>query len=312
MDEKKKLKLLKSIHLLDNIPENELASLSKFLEPANYLDQAMIFEEGSKGDTLFFLWAGQVKVVKKVKQAEGGIAFKDLAVLNPGDCFGEMALFEEVPRSASAMAVGDTLIFKLSRKELMSWLKKNPTLAVGFFAELVQILSGRLRRTSSESTLLYDLTQWLLLEPSASGTELMRKVFEHLLPHLDGNWAAGAYLYNEFNAEMDLVAAENGFEEVPPTTLGEAASRVAANRGDASAWLNERCFLVGLPGKLYPKGYLVFLKKSKLAAEDQNEMGRLLTIVGRLITSALENINFRAENAMRDRLKISRSYVSGF
>ena len=300
MDDAEQLKLLKSLFLLDQVPEDKLASLSGSLAAEEYREGDVVFEEGSQGDSLYFVSGGRIKILKRVLAADGTPGFKDLAIFGPGECFGEMALFDStVPRSARAQASGPTALFKLGRPQLLEWLEANPQLAIGFFTELAQVLSKRLRRSSNELTLLFDLSQWLL-EPMASGKELLQKVLKHLVPHLEGSWTAGAYLYSEFNDEMDLVATDGDFAAV--------ASQLPApdKVGPENRWLDGRTYLVPFPGERHIQGYLVFRSAKDLAGEDKTEVGRTLTTTARLITSALQNIAHRAENAMRDRLHTSR------
>lgn len=300
MDPAERLKLLKALPLLDQIPAGKLADLGAFLEPLSFADAAVIFEEGSTGDCLLFISSGQVRIQKRVVEADGTPSFKDLAVLGPGDCFGEMALFEEeVPRSARAAAQGETTLFTLGRKDLLRWLDSNPALAVGFFTELVRVLSRRLRRSSNELTLLFDLSRWLL-EPIATGKELLQKVLRHLVPHLEGSWTAGAYLYNEFNDEMDLVATEGDF-----AALESQLPDPKTVKGD-NAWLDERTYLVPFPAEKHMLGYLVFRSAQPLNREEKGEIARTLTTTARLISSALQNISHRAEDALRARLQSSR------
>lgn len=224
---------------------------------------------------------------------------KDLAILGPGDSFGEMAVIEPQPRSARASASGEASLFELGRDDLNKWLKSNPELAMGFFAHLVQVQSGRLRRTSNELTLLFDLSS-LLLEPIASGKELLMNVLERIVPHLMGSWSAQAHLYNMFNDEMDFVAGRGDFDfsalkaKLPPATETR------------SLWLGEQAYYVSLPGPKRPHGYLIFHSATALSEEDRNESGRTLTTVARLLTSALENINFRTEDSLRSRLSSAK------
>src|ERR1019366_7270978 len=132
--DQEKLKLLKSLHLLDQIPEDQLTTLEKFLKPVSLKDGEVLFEEGSRGESLFFVSSGHIKISKKVS----GQDFKDLAIMGPGDSFGEMAVIEAVTRSARAAASGETVVFKLRRDDLNLWLKENPKAAMAFFAQLVQ------------------------------------------------------------------------------------------------------------------------------------------------------------------------------
>ena len=300
MEPKEKLTLLKSVRLLDQIPERQLSTLGEFLTTVDFDDGAVIFEEGTKGDSLYFVTSGKVRISKRVSGAE----LKDLAILGPGDCFGEMALVEEVARSARAAAMGKTALFRLHREDMNRWLKSHPELAVDFFAELVQVLSYRLRRTSSELTLIFDLSS-LLLEPIKTGQELLSKVLSRVVPHLEGSWSAAAHLYNMFNDEMDFVAGCGSWDftqsqgKLPPVTETR------------NLWVEDHLYYVSLPGEKRPLGYLIFHSEALLKDEDRTEVGRTLTTVAQLVTSALENINFRMDQGLRERLK-TQSHGANF
>ncbi|MBI3297331.1 MAG: cyclic nucleotide-binding domain-containing protein [Elusimicrobia bacterium] len=292
-----KTTLLKSLKLLAGIPEAELAKLGEYLAPREFADAQPVFEEGSTGSSLFFITDGHVRIAKKLRSsAAQTAAYKELAVLGPGDCFGEMALIEAAtPRSASAIATGATLLFELSRDDLNRWLGANPTLAMGFFSRLVQTLSGRLRRSSNELTLLFDLSN-LLLEPFTNATHMFDKAMPRIMQYLEGDWVAGAYLYNQFNDEMDLADTEGDFKS--------ALERLKVDPAAAkNAWLDDSTYQVVFPGKKRPMGSIVFHRSKPLENEEMNETGRTLTTSARLIASALENISWRAEDDMRSRLK---------
>lgn len=293
MDSETKLKLLRSVWLLDQIPERQLATLEGFLSPQEYDDGAVIFEEGSSGDSLYFVTGGRVRISKRAS----GDQRKDLAIMGPGDCFGEMALVEAVTRSARATASGRTALLRLHREDLDRWLKSHPELALDFFSELVQILSKRLRRTSNELTMIFDLSR-LLLERIATGKELLAKVLERVLPHLEGSWSAAAYLYNMFNDEMDFAAGQGGFDFEP----------CRQNLPGADAWLEPQTYYVTLPGNGRARGYILLHSDAALSDELRAETGRTMTTVAHLLSAALENINFRTEASLRERLQENRPH----
>src|SRR5436309_805189 len=126
MNIEEKVKRLKSLASLQHLSEEKLAELAEFLAVHPFADGSTVFEEGSAGDTMFFLAEGQVQIEKKIEA--GG--YKELALLSSGDFFGEMALLEETPRSARAQAVSDALLFGLGRDDLERWLRSDPRMAV--------------------------------------------------------------------------------------------------------------------------------------------------------------------------------------
>lgn len=271
------VKLLKSVVLLDQIADKPLASLAEFLKPVDYEDGAVVFEEGSRGDSVFFVLSGKVKVSKKVAGTS-----QDLALLGPGDSVGEMALLDVVARSATCTAQGEVRLLKLSREDMAGWLKTNPGEAVEFFSELALVQSRRLRATSADLTLLADLSG-VLLETSASPAELLRKASARLIPHLPGSWAVSAYIYNPFNGETELAC-------------GPA---VCDPKED------ERTFLVPLPGTPHPHGFLVFKSAEAQSDKSRSDLSLTLTTSARLLAAALENLNHRLEEGLRARLRSS-------
>jgi CRP/FNR family transcriptional regulator, cyclic AMP receptor protein len=295
MDERDTFELLKSLPLFKGVQEPQLRRLCEYLAAAEHPDGDVVFEEGSLGDSLYFISKGHVRIAKKLRSLESAqAAYKELALLGPGDCFGEMALIDKVSRSADAIAQGEAVLFRLGREDLDRWLSANPALALGFFAQLVQVISGRLRRSSNEVTLLYDLSH-LLLERTASPKALLEAVMARLMRYLEGEWCSGAYLYNPFNDEMDLVVADRGFLAAKGRIRLDAPPQ-------GNAWLDDSAYQVVFPGKNRVAGFLVFRRSAPLSQDEQNEFARTLTTAARLIASALENIGYRTEEELRSRL----------
>jgi len=301
MEAKEKLELLKSLDFLGKIPEHNLARLSDFIDPVEVLDNQMIFDEGDEGDSLFFISKGQIRI-EKLAERERGI-YKTLAIMNAGDCFGEMTLIEASPRSARAVANGGCLLFKLDRRRLIGCLHSQPILTITFFTQLILVLSKRLRKTSNEVTLLSDLSS-LLLTPFSDGKQLLETVLKHIVPHMEGQWSAVAFLYNEYNMEMDRVAVEGDFDE---SRIKEFLTNPV---GHGNFWVNANTYYVSLPGKTRSMGHLLFHTEAKPNEEEKSEIGRLLTTTAVLIISTMENIQFKVEERMRDRLKARVSSVS--
>lgn len=284
--------LLRTLPLFARFPEERLRALAAYLEPLSFADGAEIFPEGSIGDGLYFTVSGRVRVTKNL--AAGGR--KDLASLGAGECLGEMALLDAVARSAGAYAAGPAELLRLKRDNLKSWLAADAALAMEFFASLVAIQSSRLRRTSTELTLIYDLSS-LLVEPATTAVSLLSRALERVVPHLDGDWSACAYAYNPYNEEMDL-AGSAGREP-----FGPEAAVMPGKTAPEQAWEDDRTLILVLRS---PTKFLASLRFRAAAAPDEGrraETARTLSAVARLLTSALENLDFRADEALRRRLQ---------
>ena len=95
----------------------------------------MIFIEHEPGNELYIIQGGKVKITKVVNENE-----VLLAVLNPGDIFGEMALLENKPRSASAAAFGNVTTLAINKQNFESMVQAQPQLAT----KLITLLSERI------------------------------------------------------------------------------------------------------------------------------------------------------------------------
>jgi CRP-like cAMP-binding protein len=89
---------------------------------------------------MYVVQAGQVEVVQDTERGE-----QRLAVLETGDFFGEMALFEREVRSATVRALGDARVLKIDKKTLLRRIKEDPLLAVN----MLQAMSGRIRELNA-------------------------------------------------------------------------------------------------------------------------------------------------------------------
>jgi CRP/FNR family transcriptional regulator len=99
-----------------------------------YKDNTMIFSEYEPGNELFIIQSGRVKITKIVHEEVL------LAVLKGGDIFGEMALLDNKPRSASAITFGDVNVLAINKSNFENMVQAQPQLAT----RLIQLLSERI------------------------------------------------------------------------------------------------------------------------------------------------------------------------
>jgi len=100
----------------------------------SYPDNTMVFSEYEPGNELFIIQSGKVKITKIVNEEVL------LAVLKPGDIFGEMALLDNKPRSASAISFGDVSVLAINKSNFEGMVQAQPQLAT----RLIQLLSERI------------------------------------------------------------------------------------------------------------------------------------------------------------------------
>jgi CRP-like cAMP-binding protein len=102
----------------------------------HYSDGDIIFREGENADQMYIIQSGKVEISKAAPS--GDIA---LAMFKGGDIFGEMALFDRMPRSATAVARGDTFVLSIDKKKLFQSINSDPTLAF----KVMNSMSSRIR-----------------------------------------------------------------------------------------------------------------------------------------------------------------------
>jgi CRP/FNR family transcriptional regulator, cyclic AMP receptor protein len=100
----------------------------------------VLFHEGDQGDRLYVVTEGKVKLGRTSADGRENL----LAILGPGQMFGELSLFDRGPRSATVTAVTDCRMRSLSHDELGRWLDGRPEVARGLLGQL----AGRLRRAN--------------------------------------------------------------------------------------------------------------------------------------------------------------------
>ena len=97
-----------------------------------------LFSEGDAGDKLYIILSGKIKLTKAAPDGRENL----LSVHGPGEMFGELSLFDPIPRTSSATAVTSADLAGIAHDDLRSWLSSRPEVAM----HLLQALAQRLRR----------------------------------------------------------------------------------------------------------------------------------------------------------------------
>ncbi|WCJ59484.1 cyclic nucleotide-binding domain-containing protein [Fontisphaera persica] len=128
---------LEDCKLLADLPPHELAQIRQAARELSFAPGQTIFKEGDQGDGVYLVRAGEVEISALVGQGDR----RPISRIGPGEMFGEMAVIDSEPRSASATAVGDVQAWFISRDELWSLLERSPVLS----RHLMREISRRLR-----------------------------------------------------------------------------------------------------------------------------------------------------------------------
>jgi len=156
-----KLEVLKGMPIFRYLDYKELVRVMNSTQVRDFQDQELIIKEGTTGDEMFIILDGQVRLQKDD-------AF--ITYLSRGDHFGEMALVDSSPRSASASAEGSARLLVLMRNEFYQIIRAQSQLSVKILWSLVQVLAKRLRKTTADlsgarqEASIPDLTEDILFE----------------------------------------------------------------------------------------------------------------------------------------------------
>lgn len=138
--------LLQNVYLFKNLSSEQMEVVSEAgrLETFNAGDD--IFAQGDSAQALYVIKYGSIRIHQKSSSGDN----IEVANLGTGSHFGEMALVDGEPRSASATAIEKSEIVVLDYEKLNSILDKHVSIAASFYKELAHFLCGRLRITTND------------------------------------------------------------------------------------------------------------------------------------------------------------------
>ncbi len=138
--------LLRTVPIFAELTDADFASLGRLTARRRFPKDTVVFFENEEGDSFFMILEGRIKVTILGDDGREVI----LSMLGPGDFFGEMALLDNEPRSATAIAVEETELLSLHRNDFQTVLTDNRSITTA----LIKILTARLRRANHQISTL--------------------------------------------------------------------------------------------------------------------------------------------------------------
>ena len=151
-------KTLKLVRLFAGFSEQDARDFIAWAARVDAAPGTAIIREGERGRDMFVVVAGRLKVVKSNAGAE-----QELDVLGAGDSFGEIALLDSGPRSASVLAISASTLLRFERK----YLVKIPEVSLKLYRNIAALMAARLRDTSARVMLTRE--QRVALAPQDNG-----------------------------------------------------------------------------------------------------------------------------------------------
>ncbi|MCA9922114.1 MAG: Crp/Fnr family transcriptional regulator [Anaerolineales bacterium] len=133
---------LKLVPFFNNLSEDETEKLSRRLVPRRFNSGQIIFHHGDPGGLLYIIIKGKVKITHSTPDGQEAM----LAIFGAGDFFGELALLDDSPRSATIEALEPTETMTLHRDEFIRFIHDNPN----FSLHVLQTLAQHIRRLNNQ------------------------------------------------------------------------------------------------------------------------------------------------------------------
>lgn len=137
-------KAIRFVHLFEGFSEQDARDFIAWATRVDAEPGEAVVREGEDGQDMFVVVAGSLNVVKS-----GGGEEQELAVLEPGDSFGEIALLDSGPRSASVVAAVDSTLLRFERRNLV----KIPEVSLKLYRNIATMVAARLRDTNARVAL---------------------------------------------------------------------------------------------------------------------------------------------------------------
>ena len=134
--------LLNRINIFSDLSEDECANLKPLCKPRNYLKNSMIILEEEYGDLVFVVKTGTIKITRVNDEGKEVI----LALLGPGEMFGELAILDGEARSANALAQENCELLAINKEDFLDILKNHFSVSYNVMYELAK----RLRKSDQQ------------------------------------------------------------------------------------------------------------------------------------------------------------------
>ncbi len=132
--------MVRQAPLFATLDDTDVEALRSTMSTTHLERGEILFREGQRGDRLYVITFGKIKLGRTSSDGRENL----MAVLGPGEMFGELSLFDPGPRTLTATAVADTELIGMGNETLQEFLNDRPVVALALLASLAR----RLRRTN--------------------------------------------------------------------------------------------------------------------------------------------------------------------
>lgn len=138
------LAALRAVPLFSALKDRELKKVLRLVHERTYQPGEIVFREGERGAGMYIIKSGAVSIVARLP----GGGERQLALLTSRQFFGEMALLEDAPRSATSLAVERTALLGFFEPDLEALIERDSQLGSRILWQLARLMAARLRATN--------------------------------------------------------------------------------------------------------------------------------------------------------------------
>ena len=153
--EVKEKDVLSQVYLFRELKPSEMERLLSISKEKKVKKDEVVFREGDIGDAFYLIVAGSVRISTLVP----GVGEEALTILKAGEYFGEMALIDDAPRSASAIANEDTMLLFMGKEDFRKLLERQTDIAYKLLWVFTKTLSARLRKTDEQLKSIFSIAK---------------------------------------------------------------------------------------------------------------------------------------------------------
>jgi CRP/FNR family transcriptional regulator len=154
-----KKELLAGVETFKGLRPDEIEALAGICGEGEYKAGQVIFEENTQGDTIYILEVGKVCIDLSLT-GQSNIA--SIYRVPPGEIFGELALVDEGPRSATTRCETDSRVLQMKKSDLYDLFERNNHIGYVVMRNVAEVLAGRLRNTNRSlvASILTEMGRW--------------------------------------------------------------------------------------------------------------------------------------------------------
>ena len=127
--------------IFSGMTSSEINTLESIFTQKEIAEGKTVFIENMLGESLYLIKQGTIRISKMLAEGDEEI----LVVLGQADIFGEMAIFDNSPRSATARVAEDVVLFCLSKTDFDSLSKNEPTLCLKLATNIIRLFNASIR-----------------------------------------------------------------------------------------------------------------------------------------------------------------------